>query len=77
MYENFTRGHIYCRKVLLIRPKMMLCNDYNYRETRWFTPWRKERETEDFYLPRMIQDITEQVIVDSVVNKIFSSKLGK
>ncbi|XP_060569113.1 glutamine-dependent NAD(+) synthetase-like isoform X2 [Ruditapes philippinarum] len=51
------------KKILLIRPKMMMCNDYNYRETRWFTAWRKERETEEFYLPRMIQDITEQIKV--------------
>ena len=49
------------RKVLLIRPKMTLCNDYNYRETRWFMAWRKHKQTEDHYLPRMIQDITGQV----------------
>lgn len=40
---------------------MMMCNDFNYRESRWFTAWRKERETEEFYLPRMIQEITSQV----------------
>jgi hypothetical protein len=31
------------RKILLIRPKMMLCEDGNYRESRWFSPWRKVR----------------------------------
>ena len=49
------------RKVLLIRPKMTLCNDYNYRETRWFTAWRKHKQTEDHYLPRMITEIAGQV----------------
>lgn len=29
------------RKILLIRPKLILCDDGNYRETRWFTAWRK------------------------------------
>lgn len=28
-------------KILLIRPKMLLCEDGNYRETRWFSPWKK------------------------------------
>ena len=29
------------RKLLLIRPKLKLCDDGNYRETRWFTAWTK------------------------------------
>lgn len=49
-------------KILLIRPKMWLANDGNYRELRYFTPWMKHRQTEDHYLPRMIQAITRQVI---------------
>lgn len=28
-------------KILLIRPKMMMANDGNYRELRWFSPWEK------------------------------------
>ena len=28
-------------KILLIRPKMALAPDGNYREGRWFTPWTK------------------------------------
>lgn len=31
----------YNRKILLIRPKMIMANDGNYREMRWFTPWNK------------------------------------
>ncbi|KAG5220027.1 glutamine-dependent NAD(+) synthetase [Salix suchowensis] len=51
---------IYDRKILLIRPKMWLANDGNYRELRYFTPWVKHRQREDHYLPRIIQTITRQ-----------------
>ncbi|RUS20180.1 glutamine-dependent NAD(+) synthetase with GAT domain-containing protein, partial [Endogone sp. FLAS-F59071] len=47
-------------RILLIRPKMYLANDGNYREMRFFTPWMKKGEIEDYYLPRMIQKITNQ-----------------
>ncbi|KAL5537133.1 QNS1 [Sanghuangporus sanghuang] len=52
---------VYNHKILMIRPKMWLANDGNYRELRYFTPWAKQRQVEDHYLPRMIQDITKQV----------------
>lgn len=29
------------KKIVLIRPKQSNCDDGNYRETRWFTPWAK------------------------------------
>lgn len=29
------------KKILFIRPKLSNCDDGNYRETRWFTPWAK------------------------------------
>lgn len=32
------------KKILLIRPKMMLCEDGNYRESRWFSGWTKVSE---------------------------------
>lgn len=51
------------KKILLIRPKMANCDDGNYRETRWFTPWTKTLQTEDFYLPRMIASYTGQTTV--------------
>lgn len=40
-------------KILLIRPKMFLANDGNYREMRYFTPWSSDRrgETEECPLP--------------------------
>lgn len=43
-------------KILLIRPKLFLANDGNYREMRYFIPWRPKL-VEDFYLPDFIADI--------------------
>lgn len=60
-------------KILLIRPKMWMANNGNYRELRYFTPWMKHREVEDHYLPRMIQSITGQLKVpfgDAVVSTV-------
>ncbi|KAK5643637.1 hypothetical protein RI129_007482 [Pyrocoelia pectoralis] len=51
------------QKIVLIRPKMYLCNDGNYRETRWFSGWKKIRQTEEYYLPRMISSVTGQSVV--------------
>ena len=61
--ERDTHRHLYVRSLPhdLIRPKMWLANDGNYREMRHFTPWHKHRQVEDHYLPRMIQAITGQV----------------
>ena len=50
----------YNKKILLIRPKMHLAQDGNYREMRYFTPWVRERETEDYYLESIVGDITGQ-----------------
>jgi NAD+ synthase (glutamine-hydrolysing) len=44
-------------KILLIRPKMWLANDGNYREMRHFTPWTRSREHDDYHLPRRIQKL--------------------
>uniref|UniRef100_A0A8I3NYU5 Glutamine-dependent NAD(+) synthetase n=1 Tax=Canis lupus familiaris TaxID=9615 RepID=A0A8I3NYU5_CANLF len=51
------------RRILLIRPKMALANEGNYRELRWFTLWSRSRQTEEYFLPRMIQDVTKQETV--------------
>ncbi|CAL8404472.1 unnamed protein product [Boreogadus saida] len=47
-------------KILLIRPKMMMANNGNYRELRWFSPWKKLRQVEEYFLPRMLQEVTGQ-----------------
>ncbi|KAG8884093.1 glutamine-dependent NAD(+) synthetase [Tulasnella sp. 332] len=73
-HKNVTyncRVIIHNGKILLIRPKMWLANDGNYRELRYFTPWMKHRQTEDHYLPRIIQSTTGQTKVpfgDAVVS---------
>jgi len=36
-----TRVWCYNGRILGIRPKVILANNGNYRETRWFTPWSK------------------------------------
>ncbi|EEB07530.1 glutamine-dependent NAD synthetase [Schizosaccharomyces japonicus yFS275] len=41
-------------KILLIRPKLWLCDDGNFRESRWFTPWLQPRKVETHYLPSAI-----------------------
>uniref|UniRef100_A0A182N052 Glutamine-dependent NAD(+) synthetase n=1 Tax=Anopheles dirus TaxID=7168 RepID=A0A182N052_9DIPT len=48
------RVAFYNGRLVLIRPKMIMCDDGNYRETRWFSPWTKERQTEDYQLPRFV-----------------------
>ncbi|KAJ1550313.1 glutamine-dependent NAD(+) synthetase, partial [Nowakowskiella sp. JEL0078] len=54
-----------CRDILcdVGIPKKFLANDGNYRETRWFSPWLKSREIEDYYLPRIVSAVTEQETV--------------
>ncbi|KIM56030.1 hypothetical protein SCLCIDRAFT_133456 [Scleroderma citrinum Foug A] len=51
---------VHNKQILLIRPKMWLANDGNYREMRYFTPWMKHHQWEDHFLPRIIQAITNQ-----------------
>nr|XP_023675539.1 glutamine-dependent NAD(+) synthetase isoform X1 [Paramormyrops kingsleyae] len=51
------------KKILLIRPKLSLANYGNNREFRWFSPWNKSRCVEEYFLPRMIQDVTGQETV--------------
>ena len=47
-------------KVLLIRPKMVLASDGNYREHRWFAAWEHGWTTELYTLPRGIRELTGQ-----------------
>lgn len=54
------RVFILNNEILLIRPKLYLANDGNYRETRWFTEWKHHQKTETYTLPRKIRGITGQ-----------------
>ncbi|CAM6096271.1 unnamed protein product [Calypogeia fissa] len=47
-------------RILLIRPKMYLANDGNYRELRWFSAWKHRSELVDFKLPDVISKIKGQ-----------------
>ncbi|KAB8219661.1 hypothetical protein BDV33DRAFT_231407 [Aspergillus novoparasiticus] len=61
----------YNRKIILIRPKMWLANDGNYREMRYFTPWQRPQEIEDYYLESIVGRITGQYKVpfgDAVIS---------
>ena len=55
---------IFClnKKILLIRPKMWMADDGNYREERWFTPWSKDKISilEDYVLSDEMFEITGQ-----------------
>lgn len=53
----------YDGKILLIRPKIFLANDGNYRELRYFTPWLKTQYVEDFQLPNSIKELSKQEFV--------------
>lgn len=51
------------RKIIMIRPKMWLANDGNYRELRWFTTWKLKGQLVEFKLPA---EISEAISQDSV-----------
>ena len=51
------------REIILIRPKLCLANDGNYRETRWFTAWQHPKKVEKFRLPLLVSDVTKQTHV--------------
>ncbi|XP_051119026.1 glutamine-dependent NAD(+) synthetase-like isoform X2 [Andrographis paniculata] len=51
------------RKILMIRPKMWLANDGNYRELRWFTAWKQREHLDDFLLPADIAEALSQKTV--------------
>jgi NAD+ synthase (glutamine-hydrolysing) len=72
------RGNRYnCRvvilnsKILMIRPKMHLANEGNYREMRHFIPWKKPLKVEEFVLPdevAAIQGARKVFIGDAVLS---------
>ncbi|XP_078484077.1 glutamine-dependent NAD(+) synthetase [Ciona intestinalis] len=51
------------KQIVLIRPKLVCCNEGNFRELRWFVPWLKRKQIDDFVLPDFIQEITGQKTV--------------
>lgn len=60
-------------KILLIRPKLVLADDDNYRERRYFTAWTKLKQIEDHTVPDFIQKCTDQYTVpfgDAVIQTL-------
>ncbi|KAF9591411.1 hypothetical protein IFM89_004109 [Coptis chinensis] len=51
------------RKIIMIRPKMWLANDGNYRELRWFTAWKQKDGLVNFLLPDHISQALSQEYV--------------
>lgn len=51
---------VFNEQIILIRPKIAMADDGNYRESRWFTPWKKGYTTEDFILPTYLQSVIGQ-----------------
>ncbi|OMJ82849.1 hypothetical protein SteCoe_16382 [Stentor coeruleus] len=47
-------------KIVLIKPKLILADDGNYRESRWFTPWEIGTKSLEIALPDFIVKITGQ-----------------
>ena len=62
------------KTILLIRPKLSLAQDGNYREMRYFTPWKGVRVVEEhIHLPHVIQKLTGQQkcpIGDAVISTV-------
>ena len=52
----------YNQQLLLIRPKLYLAMNGNYREMRWFASWSKLREIKDHILSSIILEIAGQVM---------------
>ena len=57
---------VFCldRKIVLVRPKVYLADDGNYREKRYFTSWKQARgcsTAESYYLSELLAGVTGQV----------------
>lgn len=69
----------YNHEIVLIKPKMHLANELNYREMRYFVNWKRERHTESFILPKQISSVTNQHSVpfgDGVISTLDNVDIG-
>ncbi|KAG0140299.1 hypothetical protein CROQUDRAFT_718696 [Cronartium quercuum f. sp. fusiforme G11] len=53
----------YNSKIILVRPKMWMANDGNYRELRYFSPWSQSKKLEQLVLPKFVRLVTGQTTV--------------
>jgi len=78
------RGNLYNTRVIilnkyihLIRPKLVMADDGNYREARYFSPWRK-KDLETFVLPSSIRKVTgqEETPIGNAIMSLTDSELA-
>jgi NAD+ synthase (glutamine-hydrolysing) len=62
------RVFILNRKIVLIRPKMFLADDGNYRERRWFTAWKYDHLYENNLVEHTLSDILRSVTKQKTVS---------
>lgn len=43
------------QQIVLIRPKTVLADDGNYRESRWFSPWSPHVNLQQFVIPKFVR----------------------
>ncbi|KAJ6820440.1 glutamine-dependent NAD(+) synthetase isoform X1 [Iris pallida] len=66
LYESVRYNcQVFCLngKILMIRPKISLANDGNYRELRWFSAWTLKEKLVDFQLPTDVSETISQISV--------------
>eukprot|EP00474_Spongospora_subterranea_P003759 CRZ04217.1 hypothetical protein [Spongospora subterranea] len=66
------------KKIVLIRPKMHLANDGNYREARWFCSWTRLDGVDQHIVPKFISDITgdESVPFGAAILQLRDTSIG-
>ena len=47
-------------KIILIRPKLALANDLNYRKLYWFTPWFKRKQLKVLFCHHASQTLLDR-----------------
>lgn len=55
--------YTYNGKLIMIKPKLILADDGNYRESRWFTPWEMTARILKVQVPACITEATGQTEV--------------
>lgn len=68
----------YNSKLLIIRPKLWLANDGNYREMRYFTPWSRPGHFEQYSVPRFMVDTLQasQVPIGDITLETMDTVFG-
>ena len=69
---------IFNKKVELIRPKLAMADDGNYREGRFFTTWTDQWACEVYELPQVIRNIAGQstTVFGNAVIETYDTEIG-